>query len=177
MSTFGYVFDKIVLIILCLLCVFSLFSLIKWLIAYKTEKDKALVGSRESLIAGGICIVIFAVIFLVDALLGSPEPIYGIVALIELATLPVTTFSILTPKGICKTFSLKRKYVPVSELSYEFTDKYLAMYFNTTKKNNMVKYQIGINNMNTVKMLADWYPKHNMTNPLLPEGEDGDNTE
>ena len=83
----------------------------------------------------------------------------------------VSETEILTPKGICRNFPLKDKYVPLSDLSYEFKDNYLAMYFST-KKNNMVKYHIGIKNIKTVKMLADWYPKHDMTNPLLPEGGD-----
>ena len=171
MNKIGDFIDTLFYAVIIVLCVVSVYILIRWLIAFFTEKDKAIVGSREPLISGGICIVIFSVIFLIDTLTGHPEPIYGIAALVELVTLPAATLSILTPKGICRNFPLKDKYVPLSDLSYEFKDNYLAMYFST-KKNNMVKYHIGIKNIKTVKMLADWYPKHDMTNPLLPEGGD-----
>lgn len=171
------IIDKIFFVALCVLCAVALFTLTKWLIAYATEKEKTLVGSRESLLAGIIAPALFLLVFIIELLTGKTEWIYLIAGVCEIVYLPAATFSILTPKGICRNFSLKRSYVPVSELSYEFTDQYLAMYFNNRKKNNMVKYHIGIKNMDTVKMLADWYPKHNMTNPLLPGYGDNENTE
>ena len=168
MNRFSNIIDKVLLAALCLLCAVTLFTLVKWLISYKTEKEKALIGSRESVIAGITAPAVFILLFIVELITGHTVWIYLITAVCEILYLPAAAFNILTPKGICRNFSLKSKYVPTSDLSYEFTDDYLAMYFNNRKKNNMVKYHIGIKNVNTVKMLADWYPKHNYTNPLAP---------
>ena len=170
------IIEWIFFIALCGLCAVSLITLIKWLIAYSTEKEKALVGSRESVIAGIIAASIFTLLFVIELITGHPVWIYGIAAVCELIYLPAAAFSILTPKGICRILSLKNKYVPLSDVSYEFTDKFLAIYIAQKNGSKMVRYHYGIKNIKTVKMLADWYPKHNMTNPLLNESEnDNDN--
>ena len=44
-------------------------------------------------------------------------------------------------------------------------------------KNKPEKYQFGIKKTKTVTMLADWYPKFEYTNPIVPEDDNDDTTE
>lgn len=169
MSTIGDIIDVLFYIALCALCAVSLFTMVRWFIDYKTEKEKALVGSRESLAASIIAAAVLILLFFLDLVTGSTQWLYLIAGVCELAYIPAATFTILTPNGICRSFSLKKAYVPTSDLSYEFGDRFLAMFFTKKAKNNMVKYHIGINKKETVKMLADWYPKHDYKNPILPD--------
>lgn len=154
-------FDKICLVIIIALAAFSLYLMISFLIALVREKEKAVVGSLESLISILVCYVVFGLIFCIDK-----SPIFGFAALAELFTFPCTVFVILTPKGICRLSSIKPKYKPVSDLSYEFRNNHLEIY--SSSKSSCSRYQLGIKSTKTVKMLADWYPKHNYTNPLAP---------
>jgi len=171
--SFSDIFNMIIIVALVVICVESLFITVRWLIYMATEKEKALAGSLDSLIACAVGIVIFSVLCIIDA---KMRWIYALTAICELLSLPACCFSILTPKGICRNFALKSRYVPTSELSYEFADKDLVMHFNNKPK--PVKYRLGIKNIKTVKMLADWYPKHGYTNPLIPDEDNSDdNTE
>ena len=167
MGKIGVFFDWLFCIAVGAMCLITLFMFTKWLIAYFTEKEKAVVGSRESL---NLCIIvtsIFVLLFVMELFIGNKSWVYAAAAFAELLSLPSGVFSIFTPKGICKLFSLKKTYVPTSDLSYEFKEDHLVVYFTKKQKNNMVRYHIGIKNMNTVKILADWYPKHDYKNPLL----------
>ena len=147
-------FDKICLGIVIATGIFSLYLTLSFIVSLIREKEKAVVGSLESLICIAVCVVLFSVIFIV-----SRKPFYGVAALAELFAFPCTSFSVLTSKGICVPLYITGKHKPVSELSYEFKDNHLEMFF--AGKKNCTKYHIGIKNAKTIKLLVDWYPKHN----------------
>ena len=158
-------FDKICLGIVIVTGIFSLYLAVSFIVSLIREKEKAVVGSLESLISITVCVVLFSVMFFF-----SRNPVYGAVAVAELFAFPCTVFAVLTPKGISLPLHITGKYKPVSELSYQFNANRLEMYF--AGKKACTKYHIGIKNIKTVKMLADYYPKHGYTNPLAPAEND-----
>ncbi|MBR4626160.1 MAG: hypothetical protein IKO47_00380 [Ruminococcus sp.] len=160
----GDIGDILVIAALSALCVVSLFIAIRWLIYFVNEKEKAYIGSMSTLICCAISVTVFTILFFVNR---EIKWIYGLTALFELISFPASCFNILTPNGICRNFALKSKYVPNTDISYEYGDKDLEMYFPSSPK--PAKYRLNIKSPKTVKMLADWYPKHDYKNPILPD--------
>ena len=158
------IFYNVILGVLFALCAVSLFITVRWLIYVLKEKEKAFIGSFQTLISSIIFVAVFSLMFFLE---DNTRWVYGLTALFELIALPPSCFNILTPKGICKGLSLKSKYFPVSELSYEYSGKNVEMYFKDKPKPTV--YSLLTQNTNTVKMLADWYSKHDYKNPIIPD--------
>ncbi|EWM53820.1 hypothetical protein [Ruminococcus flavefaciens] len=127
-------------------------------------KDKAIVLNLPVLllytiaIIGGIFLIIFNKSFRV------PWILLEVMLLLSVFTALVP----ITSQGIVSAGPLGCKLLPREEYSYEFgKDKMgecLKLYRQGTDK--PATFHLGIKNMKTVKLLADWYGKHNYENPL-----------
>ncbi len=166
------IFETIINYVLLAICIATLYTALRGLITFLTEKEKAVISSKSAILNDLAFVFCFAVLFIIDI---KGNFMFGIVALCDLIAMPVSSTTILTPKGICKKTCLKQTYIPVSDLSYEFKDEKLDMHL--TNKEKPETYQYGIKNTNTVKMLADWYPKYEYKNPILPDEESEDKPE
>ncbi len=128
------------------------------------HKDKAVVMNLPVLLLyfiaadTGIALAIFNESFRVPWILMTVIMLLCIVCL----AVPITN------EGIVSASPLKSVVIPREEYSYEFSkDKMgecVKLYRNNAEKPAV--FHLGIKNMKTVKMLADWYGKHGYENPL-----------
>lgn len=74
----------------------------------------------------------------------------------------------ISPQGIINAAPLGCKLMPRENYSYEFAKGkiYECLKIYGKNKETPAVFHIGIKNMKTVKMLADWYGKHGYENPL-----------
>ena len=127
-------------------------------------KDKAIVLNLPMLLLYVIAVIvdIFLIIFIKS--FRVPWILLGVIVLLSAFCLLVP----ITSQGIVSAGPLGCKLLPREEYSYEFAkDKIgncMKLYRKGTEKPAV--FHLGIKNMKTVKMLADWYGKHGYENPL-----------
>ncbi len=135
---------------------------VSWLIALRSDKENAFVFSLSNLVINGVLIIMF---ILFAATGDSYRLFYLLISISEIISIPMMCGAILTTKGICTVLFIKKRYIPLSELSYQYAGRDLEIY--QKGKSRPAKYQLCIKDTKTIKMLADWYPKHDYENPLI----------
>jgi len=166
------IFETVINYVLLAVAIATLYTAVRGLITFLTEKEKAVIASKAALINDLAFVFCFIVLFIIDI---KGNFMFGVVAACDLIAMPVTSTTLLTPKGICNKNCLKQTYVPVADVSYQYKDEKLELHY--PKKNKTENYQYGIKKTGTVTMLADWYPKYEYTNPIVPEDDNDDTTE
>ena len=127
-------------------------------------KDKVIVMNLPALllyiiaIAVGIALVIFNKGFRV------PWILMEVILLLSIFSLCVP----ITPQGVVNEGPFGCKLLPREEYSYEFGKDKMGECMKLYRKGveKPAVFHLGIKNMKTVKMLADWYGKHGYENPL-----------
>ena len=155
MSTFQIIFSVIIAIFCLLALIFDIVTFISW----SKAKEKAIVTNWVNFFYLICPIILFAN---TDSLLGWLLLICGIL------TIPVQ-FTCLSPEGIRLPLFIKGGIDPVENYSYEYKQNSLGkdtLYLYNKNKTSGLSYNIGIKKPKTVKILADWYGKHNYENPL-----------
>lgn len=139
---------------------------ISWLISIRKAEEKAFVGSLTKLIIYAVLIVISAVnIFVSESWL-----FWLMIMLYWIAALPAAVFTVLSPEGV-RTFSFRSGgIIPLDDYRYQFVQGKSGretLELHRKASGRLEKYQLGIKNIRTVKILADYYPKFGYENPLL----------
>ncbi len=152
--------STIFFVIICILCVIGVITDIGLFISWSKAKEKVFVANWISFLT---------TIFLcaVNLLPGEIDRISIALVIMMILVIPCQ-FTCLSPEGIRTDFK-KGGLIPVENLSYEYTKTkfgidILSLY--DEGKSRPSTYNIGIKKPKTVKMLADWYGKHNYENPL-----------
>ncbi|HNZ99375.1 hypothetical protein [Ruminococcus sp.] len=160
MSIWWY-FATIVLSVGVLLMVLNTINLLRGMLKFK---DKVIVMNLPALllyiiaIAVGIALVIFNKGFRV------PWILMEVILLLSIFSLCVP----ITPQGVVNEGPFGCKLLPREDYSYEFGKDKMGECMKLYRKGveKPAVFHLGIKNMKTVKMLADWYGKHGYENPL-----------
>lgn len=153
MSVFGYF--GIVLAVIAILLELS------YILSVLIAKNKAVVANKKVLVAYTIIALIGIIVFVLIYSVTLTALIYSLAVLLLIPS----AFTFLTPEGI-RTFLFAGKgIISTDRISYEYKDKVLELYINDSGIPKV--YDLGTTNINTVKMLADWYSKHDYQNPLI----------
>ncbi len=152
--------STIFFVIICILCVIGVITDIGLFISWSKAKEKVFVANWISFLT-----TIFPCA--VNLLPGEIDRISIALVIMMILVIPCQ-FTCLSPEGIRTAFK-KGGLIPVENLSYEYTKTkfgidILSLY--DEGKSRPSTYNIGIKKPKTVKMLADWYGKHNYENPL-----------
>ncbi|MCR5601219.1 MAG: hypothetical protein K6G33_10830 [Ruminococcus sp.] len=128
------------------------------------HKEAAIVINLPTLLIYFIAIIVEIILAIFNKDFSVPWILMTVIMLLSVLCLCVP----LTPEGIVSAGPLKSKLIPREEYSYEFSkDKMgdcVKIYRNGASRPAV--FHLGIKNMKTVKMLADWYSKHDYENPL-----------
>ena len=155
------------IIIICGL-VFNVLFGINFIRALKDNKNTCFIGNI-------FFVLIYAVLLLLFIIYGifNGFELFDILFIAFIVTGVPMSFTPLTEKGIIKTQPFGYTYISREKCSYEYVQgkflETLYIYQNGLEsggKEIPMKYHIGIKKPKTVKMLADWYGKHNYENPL-----------
>ena len=154
------IFKSIFSVILALCAAFLLISDICLFISWHRAKEEAFVTNWTSFIY-----VLLGIVIAVT----NHNDLWGIL-LLAMALLAIPSqFTCLSPEGVRLPIFIKGGIDPVENYSYEYTKNgfghEVLLLCNKNGKSGL-PYNIGIKNPKTVKMLADWYGKHNYENPL-----------
>ena len=153
--------EKIFFVIVCLLLVFIIIEDILIIRSWSKIKEKVFVSNWLS--------------FLCPVLMVLGVWASGRNSYISIAFLICLIFSIpsyitcLSPQGIRTAFK-KDDLDPVENFSYEYKKNSIGLeqlYIYKKGFKRPTTYNIGIKKTKTVKMLADWYGKHDYENPLI----------
>ena len=148
-------------------------NLVSWLALIK-RKDASPVFELWSIVFFPIMAVLFVLygVFLANE---SFRLYWILIAAVMALTTPASASAVVTENGLCNILFGYRRYTPPERVQYQYNGKYLALYAPRYKR----VYRLNTNNIKTVKILADFYPKHGYSNPLLPQdgGESNDKGE
>ena len=150
-------FFTVVLIILCAAAlVYDICCFISW----SRAKEKSFISNILAL--AGIIVLAVCGLFLKN----TAHSVLMILLAVLLIPCDITC---LSPEGIRTAIFANKGISPVKNLSYEYGKGLFGMekldIFINDKKIAQ-GFNLGIKNMKTVKMLADWYGKHGYENPL-----------
>ena len=152
---------QIILTVITALCdafllIFDICLLISWLRA----KEKAFITNWTGFIYVLLGFSIFTT---------SHERLYGWLFLVMVVLMILSQFTCISPEGVRLPIFIKGGIDPVDNYSYEYSKNdfghEVLLLYNKNGKSGL-PYNIGIKKPKTVKMLADWYGKHNYENPL-----------
>ncbi|MBR3667840.1 MAG: hypothetical protein IKN66_11910 [Ruminococcus sp.] len=160
MSIWWY-FATIVLSVGVLLMVLNTINLLRGMFKFK---DKVIVMNLPALLLYIIAIAAATALVIFNKGFRVPWLLMEVILLLSVFSLCVP----ITPQGIINEGPFGCKLLQREEYSYEFgRDKCgecMKLYRKGVEKPAV--FHLGIKNMKTVKMLADWYGKHGYENPL-----------
>ena len=157
------IFETVITILLAILCLLTFFLVIGLIISWSKAKEKVFVTNWANYISVVFPILIF---------LFNKGSLYGWLLLIIGILMIPYQLTCLSPEGVRLPIFIKGGIDPVENYSYEYTKNgfghEVLLLCNKNGKSGL-PYNIGIKKPKTVKMLADWYGKHDYKNPMLPD--------
>ncbi|HRR77680.1 MAG TPA: hypothetical protein P5191_12860 [Ruminococcus sp.] len=158
--------ELIFTVLAALMLASSVINDILWAVYLKKNKNTSPVFSLSSIVIDFLLIGVFTFSF-VRADNGF-KPFWLMMLICMVVSIPTSTGSVITEKGL-GTFSFCFKmFIPAESVKYQYKGKLLELYPNNQKRT----YRFNINNIKTVKLLADWYPKYEFINPLISDNDD-----
>ena len=152
--------DKIFFVLVCLLLVFIIIEDIFLIRSWSKAKEKVFVSNWLSFLCPVLSVLCPWM---------SSRNIYIPIAFLICCILTIPfQFTCLSPEGIRTAFK-KDDLDSVENFSYEYKKNSIGLeqlYIYKKGFKRPTTYNIGIKKTKTVKMLADWYGKHNYENPL-----------
>ena len=152
--------STIFFVIICIICIIAVVVDIGLFISWSKAKEKVFVANWISFLT---------TIFLcaVNLLHGEIDRISIALVIMMILVIPCQ-FTCLSPEGIRNMIFRNGGIDPVENISYEYKKGSLGMeqLYIYKGQSSRGTYNVGIKKPKTVKMLADWYGKHNYENPL-----------
>jgi hypothetical protein len=143
---------------------FELLCCINLLRGMLRHKEKTIVMNLPALLLYFIAIIVGICLAIFNASFRIPWILMTVIMLLSVFCLCVP----VTPDGIVSAGPLKSELIPREEYSYEFSKDKMGdcVKLYRSGADRPAVFHLGIKNMKTVKMLADWYGKHGYENPL-----------
>ena len=148
-------------VIIAILCAAELVFDISLFLSWSKAKEKAFIANWTNFIYILLAIVVF---------LPNSKIILGWLFLLFAVLSVPPLFTCLSPEGVRLPIFIKGGIDPVENYSYEYKQNSLGkdtLYLYNKNGKSGLPYNIGIKKTKTVKMLAEWYGKHDYENPLI----------
>lgn len=144
--------------------IFSLLTVINLIRGMMKYKDKAIIINLPLFISYTVTILGFCALLIFNESFRIPWLLMTIFWVLSVFCLCVP----ITPQGVMYAFPFGYKLVSNEEYSYEYANTKLGECVKLYRKGieKPAVFHIGIHKPSTVKMLADWYGKHDLENPL-----------